>query len=390
MECPGSYRIMRDLSPNHRLLVTDECRILNNLNLDPKIASDLNILIPCGVHLQKSGNVMIEVVETEECICGNRIPTKVITNSIEHQIITLCTNEIYTIIYNENGGKCECGKQLFDIEPAEGYGGNGWCISSKKCLKCTSVNEIIGVLFENGFQRDEIYFRPTNQVKLNSFNMIPTLKLEDEWQRDLTAENVESNPGPIMLTGDRSYFNAANTFIWFSFKQDIPFYPWYDDLKSPIAVLNDYIPTEKRNYTTWKQKGFCYSTKFNIAIGQTKDKYVCIRKSNSGQWFTYMEDKIIVGKPTDFIPSVKGWIRDLTAECIESNPGPNYISLLNEHAQKNRNQFPNYSFEMIIMNDEILFTCTCKYIHVIETSNPHRTKKEAKNEAAELVVRIIE
>lgn len=66
-----------------------------------------------------------------------------------------------------------------------------------------------------------------------------------------------------------------------------------------------------------------------------------------------------------------------------SNP----VAALQEHAQKNKLVLPEYTFERAGGEDHTpLFTCTCTYQGVQETSAPDSNKKAAKKNAASLVV----
>lgn len=66
-----------------------------------------------------------------------------------------------------------------------------------------------------------------------------------------------------------------------------------------------------------------------------------------------------------------------------SNP----VNSLQEHAQKGKRPFPEYTFERAGGEDHTpLFTCTCAYLGVSQTSPANGNKKDAKKEAARLVL----
>nr|AWV67033.1 NSP1 [Bat rotavirus H] len=82
------------------------------------------------------------------------------------------------------------------------------------------------------------------------------------------------------------------------------------------------------------------------------------------------------------------WIRDLTREGIEPNPGPgNYIQLLNELSQKLKVYPPIYTFEPFADGKTVVFQCSCYFIdQKIVADGP--SKKAAKHKAAEHMYKI--
>lgn len=79
------------------------------------------------------------------------------------------------------------------------------------------------------------------------------------------------------------------------------------------------------------------------------------------------------------------YIRDLTKEGIESNPGPvDCIKLLNEHAQKTKNPYPTYSFEQIIADGSPNFRCVAEYMGC-RSEGTAISKKLAKHAAASVL-----
>lgn len=85
----------------------------------------------------------------------------------------------------------------------------------------------------------------------------------------------------------------------------------------------------------------------------------------------------------------RGYIRDLTREGVESNPGPvDCIKLLNEHAQKTRNPYPSYTFEQIIKDQTPNFRCVAEYINQ-RSEGIAVSKKLAKHAAASVLCNIL-
>lgn len=83
------------------------------------------------------------------------------------------------------------------------------------------------------------------------------------------------------------------------------------------------------------------------------------------------------------------WMKDLTTEGIEPNPGPvDSISLLNQHAQKNRNNFPTYESEPVIDDYTLNYKITCYYM-MLKTEAISISKKAAKHEAALKMLHLI-
>nr|BBC18341.1 Nonstructural protein 1 [Porcine rotavirus H] len=75
----------------------------------------------------------------------------------------------------------------------------------------------------------------------------------------------------------------------------------------------------------------------------------------------------------------RAWVRDLTRENVESNPGPaNYIQKLNELCQKEAICQPIYDFEMIVVNNQLAFRCTC-YFREFSAIAEGPSKKTAKH-----------
>lgn len=76
------------------------------------------------------------------------------------------------------------------------------------------------------------------------------------------------------------------------------------------------------------------------------------------------------------------WMRDLTREGVEPNPGPvNYIQKLNELSQKEAIHQPIYEFEMIVIDDQLAFKCIC-YFKQFNATATGPSKKAAKHLAA--------
>nr|UUW33704.1 NSP1 protein [Rotavirus J] len=110
---------------------------------------------------------------------------------------------------------------------------------------------------------------------------------------------------------------------------------------------------------------------------------------NYDLWYKNLHALVLNDDPY-FISRAKNrmWLRDLTVEGVESNPGPDYISLLNMDAQRRQIHFPMYEDEKVLDMNNFAFKVTCFYMQW-KTEAVGVSKKQAKHEAAEKMYKLM-
>nr|AYH64825.1 NSP1 [Rotavirus I] len=368
--------------PNMRVILADLCfckASCDQMHLlagtefvaRPQLCDSRVILLPCGVEDAEidhfSRNVMVEGLEFEMCTCGNRRIKRADVFGLElANIYTICQNNLNTVIYNEGMHECiHCTEPTFDIEPANGFGGNGYTIEHNRCLNCTTWRDIVKILEEDGFHR-EWEVAPRNPFNVNNCMMATLITCASTWEKDLTADgDIESNPGPFQAFSEM-YLKCLGKRLAFE-ESDY-------NLKLYQLVLK-YWPRDE------------FGPQHNCAIFRLYNKYFMAYKFRS-RWFASKSSMHSVVPMTANL-CYSSYIRDLTRENVEPNPGPDPISEVNQHAQKTQNHFPIYEFEKVIVDQEFKFKCTCFYLDKKTESHAHFSKKNAKMDAAEKMLRLI-
>nr|WBV74312.1 NSP1 [Bat RVJ-like rotavirus BtSY2] len=144
-------------------------------------------------------------------------------------------------------------------------------------------------------------------------------------------------------------------------------------------IKNHYEPeVDATMYYERKQKWWCKEkfgeapTFWHLKVSNHYDVYQKIVGFESFK----EKDKKVTEKQNN------SWIRDLAAEGVEENPGPNYTSSLFELAQKMRIQSPEYQFQEVKENEnKSIFICTCTFLFKTVQGAGY-TKKAAKNAAS--------
>nr|QRV11667.1 NSP1 [Bat rotavirus]QRV11668.1 NSP1 [Bat rotavirus] len=272
-----------------------------NLTNRPQVASQYNCFIPCGIKNVKFMRAGIPNwllgTKFRKCMCGKPVMVAgtVLGTMVRLNFISFCSEDYLQIIVNsDRPGKCKiCSSPLSTYEATstwDGYTiGKEYKLQDDICYRCIPVTSIFSLMMKNH----------TPVVTKKIFE-----KKRKLWEESNDLRKTYMYPG--------SALTCAN----------------HEDVAAMIVHCDLITDTE------------------------------IIKATNAA------------------------WIRDLTRENIESNPGPiNYIQKLNELSQKEAIHQPIYEFEMTVVDEQIAFKCVCYYKSYNATAMGP-SKKAAKHLAA--------
>ncbi|APQ41747.1 NSP1 [Rotavirus J] len=196
------------------------------------------------------------------------------------------------------------------------------------------------------------------------------------------------NPGKIHLCeicqSEISYYEAHPT-TWKN--------PDFQDIKPKIQLCVNCLPMRsifsllmKRGYQPITTGADYERMRNKWKTGEVVRPFDSARGAfvsiNYHTWYERLHALVLNDDPI-FISTVKNsmWLRDLTREGVESNPGPDYISQLNIDAQRKQIHFPLYEDEKVLEANSFAFKITCYYLEH-KTEAVGISKKQAKHEAA--------
>nr|WBV74441.1 NSP1 [Bat RVJ-like rotavirus BtSY3] len=265
----------------------------------PQIQHRTTIFIPCGTRFvrfrHENEDKLIVASKTRKCMCGNLVMTSAtVTGTPGFQYISFCSSDFLTATMSgHRPKKCiSCGKHTtaYEANPSTWKlaSGDEFYPRGNLCCYCCPVRHIFATLVRNGYEPEV-----------------------DEQTYAIRRQK------------------------------------WWKDEKFGISPTFWTFRASNHKYIFDKLVGFgSYSS---------DDKPVIRRQNNS-------------------------WIRDLTAEGVESNPGPNYISSLYELSQKFKLPPPQFTFTETKSENNTIFLCTCTFnFKMIQGAG--YTKQAAKNAA---------
>nr|WBV74301.1 NSP1 [Bat RVJ-like rotavirus BtSY1] len=274
----------------------------------PQIVSPTTVFFPCGAKFivlkEDDGDKLIVGTKFRTCSCGNQIVTAASTNIQKgYQYISYCCNDILTATVNpERKSYCKCCGEKSSAYEANfatwqnGYAGEEHMLRENLCHYCAPIKFIFCALLRNGY---------TPKTSSDEF-MNRSLR----WQRKKFIQNPPSEY-EFKIANHRSIANKLKL----------------------IGVNND--------------------------------------------------------EPDMTVLKNSMWMRDLTRENVESNPGPapitESVAWLNEHSQKMQVMPPLYTFEKVIIEEEEWFVCHCSYM-IHYTSSRAKTKNQAKRQVAQRMI----
>nr|WPT07181.1 non-structural protein 1 [Rotavirus H] len=281
---------------------TNACVEKSNLATRPQISSVHNVFLPCGI---KTVKFVVDGIPNwllgtkfRKCMCGKPVMVAgtIVGTTFKKNLITFCSNDYLQVIVNPiREGKCKiCSMPLPTYEATESWKNCNheveYIMANDLCYRCTPVTTIFSLMMSNGHS-------PVVNKKTYERN-------RSEWEKSHKMKHTTKFPDAAM--------KCAN----------------HEDVQKIIES---------------------YSLTTDVQIIEALNR---------------------------------AWVRDLTRENVESNPGPvNYIQKLNELCQKEAMCPPIYEFEMRVVDNQLAFRCTC-YFREFNVISEGPSKKTAKHLAA--------